>query len=183
MMSFKLSGSSLFVLVTGVKGVEITDINETLKRLDQLSDGTRYQVFDADRIAGINHIAHAANNAYYAMENELNISNNLSIETLLYAACETQIKAAINLLGVTPSTRNVALAVFSETKDDPVVGLISDTLGAADDSVLDINPEKYIALKELFGVTETAIESVGKEPPEALAWLITEKGALIGLRR
>jgi len=182
MLSYRISGSETFMSITGVRGVAVKDINETLKRLDKLAKGTMYQLFDADYIAGPNHIYHAAANAQYALINELNISNNLSIETLLYAACENQINKAIKTLGISEKTRNAVVTVFSETENDPLTIKLAQNLGEIDDSVIAITPGKYDALIDLFDITEDAMKTLEKEPYEALTGLITEKGALIGLR-
>jgi tRNA threonylcarbamoyladenosine modification (KEOPS) complex Cgi121 subunit len=181
--SFKITGSNTYVTVTGVSDVSISNINETLKSLDKLVGGSSYQIFDADKIAGAVHIYHAAANAEYAIENKLNISKSISIETLLYAACENQISTAIKLLGVSSGTNSIAVAVFSETENDPTGETIAMSLGAINDSVLDITPEKYESLKNLYGITETTIETLGIDKNEALLRLITEKGALLSLRR
>jgi KEOPS complex subunit Cgi121 len=183
MLSFTLTGSEIVISITGVKGVKIRDINETLSQLDEKTCGTRYQLFDADYISGPNHIYYAASNAQYALTKGLNISNNLSIETLLYATCESQINKAIKILGLSKWTYNVAVAVFSETQDDPLTIEIAESLGEIDDSVLDINLEKFGKLKDIFDISENAIKSVGKEPYEALTSLIIEKGSLIALGR
>jgi tRNA threonylcarbamoyladenosine modification (KEOPS) complex Cgi121 subunit len=181
--SFKITDSNTIVTVTGVRDVSISDINETLKKLDKLVEGASYQIFDADKIAGAVHIYHAASNAEYAINNSLNISKSLSVETLLYAGCENQIKTAIKLLGVSTKTRNIAVTVFSETEDDLVAERIAESLGTIDNVVLEITPEKYESLKNLYSITETAIETLGLDNYEALLGLITEKGALISLNR
>ncbi len=183
MFSYRISGSKTFVTITGITGVHVKDINETLTQLDEQANGTMYQLFDADYIAGPNHLYHAAANAQYALNNGLNISSKLSIETLLYAACENQINRAIKTFGVSGKTQNAAVTVFSETENDPITEEISLSLGEMDDRVLDITPEKYEKLVELFGLTEKAVKTVGMKPFPSLTGLITEKGALLSLRR
>jgi tRNA threonylcarbamoyladenosine modification (KEOPS) complex Cgi121 subunit len=181
--NYRISESKLNVTITGARGVSIPDINETLKGLDVIADGVLYQLFDAGKIAGPNHIYYAAANADYALRNGLNISNNLNVETLLYAACENQINKAIRLIGVSQKTGAVAVAVLSKGDGNELAEAIASSLGAVDDSVLDITPEKYESIKELYGITETAIETVGSDRNEALTSLIAEKGSLLSLRR
>lgn len=181
--NYRITGSGLNVTVTGARDTSVQDINETLRGLDRLANGVLYQLFNAEKIAGPNHIYYAAANADYAMRNGLNISNNLNVETLLYAACENQINKAIRLLGVSKKTETVAVAVFYEKDENRLSEAIAANLGTVDDSVLDVTPDKYDSLKELYGITETAIETVGTDRNEALTNLITEKGALLSLRR
>lgn len=181
--SFKITNSNTHITVIGVSEVSINDINETLKMLDKLVEGASFQLFDASKIAGAAHIYHAAANAESAMKNGLNISKSLSVETLLYSACENQINAAIKLLGVSPETSKVGVAVFSENTDDDAAEKIAENLGTVNNSVLEVTPEKYEYLKKLYCVTETAIKTLGEDKHAALIGLITEKGALLSLRR
>ena len=181
--NYRITDSGLNVTVTGAMEVSVRDINETIRGLDMLTDGILYQLFDAEKIAGPNHIYYSAANADYAIRNGLNISNNLNVETLLYAACENQINKAIRLIGVSKKTETVAVVVFSEKVENRLSETIAANLGTVDDSVLDITPEKYESIKELYDITETAIETVGSDRNDALTSLITEKGALLSLRR
>ncbi len=180
---YDISGSRLKLTITGARDAKVNDINETIGILDELADETKYQLFDAEKVAGDNHIYYAAANADYAMRNGLNISNNLNVETLLYAACENQINKAIKFLGVSKTTETLAVAILSEKDETMLAKKIAANLGTVDDSVLDITPEKYESIKELYEITETAIETVGSERNEALTSLIAEKGALLSLRR
>jgi len=181
--SFTISGSKLWVTITGAENTNIIDINETLSQLDQMNQGKNYQLFDADKITDQYHIFYAAANAHYAMENGRNISNNLEVETLLYASTQNQISQAIKLIGVSKKTTKIAVAVISETENDPATTLIAEHLGNPKDNVLQLTPEKYKALKTLYEIPDTAINTVGGDKNKALTSLITEKSALIGLRR
>jgi len=181
--TYRITESKLNLAVTGARDVSVKDINDTLKGLDMLADGVQYQLFDADKIAGPNHIYYAAANADYAMRNGLNISDNLNVETLLYAACENQINKAIRLIGVSKKTEAVAVTVLSKKDEYELSEAIAASLGTVDDSVLDITPVKYESIKELYGITETAIETLGTDKYEALTSLIAEKGSLLSLRR
>ena len=181
--NYRITGSDLNVTITGARKVSIQNINETIKELDLVAGGIPYQVFDAAKIAGANHIYYAAANADYAMKNNLNISDNLNVETLLYTACEDQIKKAIMLIGISKKTETVAVAVLSKNDEIDLSESIAANLGIVDDTVLDITPDKYESIKTLFEITETAIEAVGTDRNEALSGLIAEKGSLLSLRR
>ena len=181
--SFPISGSRLWVTITGAENTNIMDINETLSQVDKMNHGKKYQLFDADKITDQYHIYYAAANAHYAMENRSNISNKLEIETLLYASTQNQISRAIKLIGVSKKTTKIAVVVISETENDPTATGIAEHLGDPTDRALQLIPEKYEALKTLYEITDTAIETVGGDKHKALTSLITEKSALIGLRR
>lgn len=181
--SFHISGSSLWVTITGAENTDIDDINHTLRTLDQMNEGKTYQLFDADKITDQYHIYYAAANAYNAMKTGNNISNKLDVETLLYASTQNQISKAIKLIGVSKQTQQIAVAVISEIENDPTATKIAEHLGDPTDTVLELTPTKYSALKALFEVSDNAIEAVGGDKNRALTSLITEKSALISLRR
>jgi len=181
--SYPITGSSLYVTIVGVGNVEISDINATLDMLDTAMEGTVFQLFDAGKVVDQYHIYYAVANAYYAVKNGYNISDRLEVESLLYASAQDQISKAINFIGVTPSTRSVAVAVVSEAVNDPKAAWIAEQLGDLDDSVLDLTDEKYHLLKRLYNVSELALEAVGGDKKSALRGVITEKGALISLKR
>ena len=73
--------------------------------------------------------------------------------------------------------------IYAEKVENRLSDTIAANLGTVDDSVLDITPEKYESIKEIYDITETAIEIVGSNRNEALTSLIAEKGALLSLRR
>jgi tRNA threonylcarbamoyladenosine modification (KEOPS) complex Cgi121 subunit len=181
--SYPISQSRIFVTITASTNVEIFDINQTLKEIDKKADNKTYQIFDADKIAGPLHLYYAAANAYYAIEKGTNISKRLDIETILYASAQTQISKAIETIGVNKKTHHVAVLLFSENKNDHTAVIIAESLGKLDDSALNITRQKYQALIKLFNISISAIESIGGDKNKALISLITEKGALISLKR
>ena len=181
--SYKITGSNLYVTITVATNTEITDINKTLAELDKKVSSTVFQLFDADKIADQYHLYYAAANAFYAMENGGNISNKLDVETLLYASTQNQISKAIKLIGVSEKTKRIAVVVISEQENDSTATEIADYLGDLDDKALEIDQEKFEALKKLYEITDTAIETVGCDRYKALTSLITEKSTLISLRR
>lgn len=181
--SYPITDSKLYVTITAAKDTHVEDINKTLAELDQKAEGKIFQLFDADKITEPNHIYYAAANAYYAMENKSNISNRLDVETLLYASTQNQISKAISTIGVSRKTQRIAVAVISEKENDSLAKQIAESLGEIDDSVLEPMQEKYEALKKLYEVSDTAIETIEGDSYKALTSLITEKGTLISLRR
>jgi len=181
--SYPITDSDLNVTITATTNTQITDINTTLSELDKQVAGTVFQLFDADKIADQHHLYYAAANAYYAMENGGNISNKLDVETLLYASTQNQISKAIKLIGVSEKTKRIAVVVISENENDSTATEIANYLGDLDDTSLEIDQEKFEALKKLYEITDTAIETVGCDRYKALTSLITEKSTLISLRR
>jgi len=181
--SYPITDSDLYVTITAATNTNITDINTTLSELDKQVAGTVFQLFDVDKITDQHQLYYAAANAYYAMENGGNISNKLEVETLLYASTQNQISKAIKIIGVSEKTKQIAIVVISEQENDPTASKIADYLGDMEDKPLEMNQEKFEALKKLYEITDTAIETVGCDRYKALTSLITEKSTLISLRR
>lgn len=181
--SYPITDSDLYVTITAATNTNITDINTTLSELDKRVAGTVFQLFDADKITNQHQLYYAAANAYYAMESGGNISNKLDVETLLYASAQNQISKAIKLIGVSSKTRRIAVVVVSEQENDLTASKVADILGDVDDKALEMDQGKFEALKKLYEITDTAIETVGCDRYKALTSLITEKSTLISLRR
>lgn len=76
------------------------------------------QLFDNLYIWGFRHLYSATWHALKAMKNDRMISKTLSIEVLLYAAAQRQIKKAIAILGVKKTTKDVAGILLGETSQD-----------------------------------------------------------------
>jgi tRNA threonylcarbamoyladenosine modification (KEOPS) complex Cgi121 subunit len=181
--SYPITDSDLYVTITAAEPVEITDINATLASLDKQVEGITYQLFDADKVTDQLQLYYAAANAYYAMENGSNISYKLEVETLLYVSTQNQISKAISLVGVNKKTKRVAVVVISEKENDSSAEKIAEQLGIPKDEALLMSQEKYVSLKALYDISDTAIETVGCDRYKALASLVTEKSTLISLRR
>ncbi len=145
----------------------------------------RAQVFDADRVAGWEHLFFATVNAVKAHEAGTAISRSLAIEVLLYVSCQDQISRALEIVGVTPSTERVALLVLDDGKEaaEKAFGRAPVALGRDDASVLGLDAEKCVRIKETFGVSDSEIEAVGGSELDALTRLVVERGALLPLRR
>ena len=144
-----------------------------------------FQLFDADKVAGWEHLYMAAANAVKAYEGVGALSRSLPVEILLYASCSDQIKKAILAMGVTASTMRLALLVMvrSKASAEKVYRQAAGLLGVEDDGVLDVTEDKFERLKSTFGIGDKAIEAVGGDKLKALTDLIVERGALCLLRR
>lgn len=177
--------SSLHVAVAGARGVEVGDVDSTLDKVRRIAGGAAFQLFDADMVAGWRHLFHAAVNAVHATRCGTAISNSVEVEAMLYASCQDQISRAFTVMGLSPLVKNVAILVLSEDPEEAerLASEIAEHLGQPDDGVLDVTPEKYARLMDVFEVGEEALAAVGGDTYEALTSLVVEKGALLPLRR
>jgi tRNA threonylcarbamoyladenosine modification (KEOPS) complex Cgi121 subunit len=180
-----VKGSDWAVSIGGFRDASIGDIDGFLERMGEAVAPALFQVFDADRVAGWEHLFFAAVNAVKAHETGAAISRSLAIEVLLYVSCQDQISRALDLVGMTPSTERVALLVLADGMEvaERAFGRASVALGGEDDSVLGLDAEKCVLIKETFGVSDSELGTVGGSELYALTRLLVEKGALLPLRR
>jgi len=178
-----------FIAIAGFKDVKIRDVDAFFKLVREETGEACVQFFDAAFVAGWEHLYFAALNASNAFKNRLNISNSLTVETLLYASARRQIKEAVRLLGLKPLSRQIAVLILAESEAEveatleTVSGLVA---GERDDSVLELSHKKVEGIRGLFGITdvelEAELEKKGLES-KALTDLVIEHGALLATQR
>jgi tRNA threonylcarbamoyladenosine modification (KEOPS) complex Cgi121 subunit len=181
----KITDSEYVVAIAGIRNFQSININNSMEQTRKIITPNYVQFFNADLVAGWEHIYYAAVNAVKAFEVGINISKNLEIEILLYATCQDQINKGIQLLGVSSNTPRVAIMALGKNKDK--ITLLCEKMvkeyGLPDDTVLSINTKKYSNLKKVFQVSDKAIFTVNGNKKEALTSLVIERGALLSLRR
>ena len=175
--------------ITAYKNVKIEDVEEFIQNIRKETGNVIVQFFDARFVAGYEHLYFAVLNALTAFKHGLSISKNLAIEILLYAAAERQIRNAGQLLGIWEDTAKVAVVILAESKDEVVKALdkVSSIIQAEEnESILEIDDEKFETIKKLFNVSdlelEAKLERKGLEK-KALKDLIIERVALLVTRR
>ena len=180
-----VKGSDLVASVGGFSGVSVDNVDCFISLIRETLPGVRFQVFDADRVAGWRHLFFAAVNAVRAFEGGRGISRSLEVEVLLYASCRDQISQAFEVVGVSERTARVALLVLGESPEETEEAFtdVSGVIGVPDDSVLEVSGEKWDELKSVFGVSDKELGAVRGPAEEALMKLIVERGALLPLRR
>lgn len=175
------------ITFAGFRNVHIADINAFLEQFKtENMENATVQFFDAKHVAGSQHLYFAAVNALNAFQKGTNISNNLAVETLLYASAQRQIKKAVKLLGIKQESTEVAALVITENKKGNCLRLVADAVsGERDDTALDLTDKKLVDIKKLFEISdlefEAKLEKEGQEK-EALTDLIIERMALLGTR-
>ncbi|MFQ6076883.1 MAG: KEOPS complex subunit Cgi121 [Candidatus Bathyarchaeia archaeon] len=185
-MIFRVEEYDKFIVIVGLRGPKIGDIDQTLTGLRTEFKGVQVQLFDADRVAGPRHLFFAAFNALKAFSQGQNVSKSLAVEALLYASGQRQIVKAIKMLGVKPDTSNVAVLAVSSTEgealsvEEAIARLIG---GVRDDRVLDVDDSKACELMKLFGLTELAVKTRDvSDEKRAVSELIVEIGALLATK-
>ncbi len=173
------------LIVGGFRIVQHDDVEDLLRRVGEEATPCTHQLFDGGRVAGWEHLHMAAVNALKAFKAGRAHSRSLAMEVLLYASCDDQISRALGVLGVSSSTRSLALLVMSSEEEEAerCYERASRLLGEEDDSVLLVDDEKLRTLMEVYQVSEEELQAVGGSPAEALTSLIIERGALLAIRR
>lgn len=181
----EVQGADWVVSIGGFRDVSVGDVDSFISRVREAIPDVRFQVFDADRVAGWRHLFFAAVNATVAFEGGRGISRSLEVEVLLYASCRDQISQAFEVVGVSDRTARVALLVLGESPEETEEAFtdVSGVIGVQDDSVLEVSGAKWDELKTVFGVSDAELGAVRGPAEEALTKLIVERGALLPLRR
>ena len=176
------------ITIFGFRNVKIENINTFLERFRKENKDAPIQFFDAKHVAGSKHLYFAALNALDAFEKKTNISNNLAVESLLFASAQRQISKAVKMLGIKQESSEVAALIMTENgpKKADYVRLVTDIIsGERDDNVLELTDRKIGNIRKLFEISdlefEAKLEKAGKEK-EALTDLVIERMALLGTK-
>jgi tRNA threonylcarbamoyladenosine modification (KEOPS) complex Cgi121 subunit len=178
-----------YLTVAGFRNVRIRDTDKFFQTLKDEADDTHVQLLDASLIAGYEHLQFAVLNALNAFAGHVCISSNLAIEIILYASAQRQIKEALRLMGVQPSTRKVAVVILTRTKEQSSKRLraVSRLIGCQrDDRVIDLAQKKLEGIKNLFGISSVELEAKAKRrgsEKQALIDLVIEHMALLVTQR
>ncbi|MEM2092832.1 MAG: KEOPS complex subunit Cgi121 [Candidatus Bathyarchaeia archaeon] len=180
-----ISDFGKYVAIAGFRNAKIEDVDGFLKNLrNKLHPEIVFQLFDAKPVATSDHLLFAALNALKAFRNGENISRNLSVELLLYASAQRQIRKATGILGIKSGTGEIAALAIGENLENvkSALEVIEESAGAKrDDSVLELSEEKIKVIKKVFNITDAEIEAMnGKNNlQEVIKNLVIERVALL----
>ncbi len=188
-MNITLDDFNRYLTITGFREVEIKDVDRFFQVIKEKTDNACVQFLDASLVAGWEHLLFAALGALNAFKSKVNISGSLGMETLLYSSAQRQIKDAVKLIGIKPSSRHVAVLVLAsdQKQASDVLKVVSQLLGGEqDDSVLELTDDKIARLRKLFHIS--AVELVAKAKhkgfeKQTFADLVIEHMALLITRR
>jgi KEOPS complex subunit Cgi121 len=172
------------ITVIGFRNVQINNINSFLEQFRK-EDGASLQFFDAERVAGPQHLYFAAVNALNAFKKGSNVSKSLAVEALLYASAQRQITKAVKMLGIKQDSSKVAVLIIAKNKreNDAYTSLVTKVIHSErDDSVLELTDKKIMTIKELFSISDVEFEAKLKREgleKEALTDLVIERTALL----
>jgi KEOPS complex subunit Cgi121 len=176
-----------YVEINGFRNVEVENAKDFLKNLHgNLVSDYELQLYNADLVATWQHLYFAVLNALMAFKTKRNISKTLAVETVLYASAQRQIKKAMDLIGIKPDSKNVAIMIISENKESTKTGLsaVSKQIGAdVDETVLDLSETKNRNIQNAFDISEGELGASGPcKLEQRLVDLIIERVALLSTR-
>jgi KEOPS complex subunit Cgi121 len=154
---------------------QIDSANEFIFRAREfvIDSETLLQFLDADKVLGPEHIQSAIEHALRAFERKDNISANLAMEILIYAAGSPQIQSALDEIGVKDGCEKIAIIADDKVE---LEGLLSHLNLNRDDDVLKFSESK---LNE-FGISESEIIACDKKK---IKDLILERVAMVDVKK
>jgi KEOPS complex subunit Cgi121 len=172
--------------------VGISNVDDFLSSLKIIARkyAVTIQAMDAELIAGEEHIISAVKKAIRATERKRNITSDLGLEILLYAAGRRQIERAL-AMGVSVSEgeneKRVAIVIVDASarreKDLEVVAEeVKRKIGLQEEPIselaleLEYKEDKKKGIKKFFDITEAELKAVG-EPK--LKMLVLERVAML----
>lgn len=178
-----------YAAITGFRNVKIKDTKEFLKKIHkEKPSNVETQFFDAKFVASWQHLYFAVLNALTAFKNKGNISKSVTMETLLYASAQRQIRKAMELLGIKSETSEIAVLIIGQNPETvkSALPIISASVNVQhDDTVLELSEEKRRIIQKAFGISDLELKTVMKKDglEEALTNLVIERMALLATRR
>ena len=159
-------------IIGAVGNIDTVDV--FLQRMLELAEKYQItiQVINADLVYGKDHLISAVNHANRAFKQDRNSTNSLAMEILLYASGERQIQKAIQKLGITADSQNIALIFEGKFNDDILETILESLNVTRNDKVL----EGDIDTLKKFGFTKKEIDTI---PKSSYSHLILEKVAMV----
>lgn len=176
------------LIITGFRNVKIGDLQEFLEKIKKKTPpDVTAQFFDAELVAGWEHLYHAVFNALLSLKQERAISRSLGMEVLLYASAQHQIKRATEIIGIKSKSPKIALIIISNEASAAkrALTVISEQVNAqTDETVLEMQTDKAAIIRKTFEITDNELEAIQaeKQPDEALTDLVIERVALLSTK-
>ncbi|MEM2934216.1 MAG: KEOPS complex subunit Cgi121 [Halobacteria archaeon] len=161
--------------------VEVENLKQFLQMIKAISQqfNVTIQFFDAAKIAGEEHVKAAVEKAIRAMERRRNISQDLGVEILLYAAGNRQIQRALEMGIKEGRNEAVTVIVGDEVEDvERAIATLKKIILEAD--VLKYTEGKKKAIINYFHITPLELEAVGEEK---IPKLLLERVALLDISK
>ena len=178
------AGEAQYRIVMGT--VTIATVSEFLTMLKAIAEqhAVTIQALDTDLVVSEAHLHSAVKKALRAVKRGTNITSELGMEILVYAAGKRQIGRAL-AMGVTEGEKRIACIIVAPaagTDLDAVVAAVTARTGLTEEptalqpSALEQDASKRARVKRFFGITDKELNAVGEEK---LQQLVLERVALL----
>lgn len=181
----------------GIFGCTLTSplIPEAIINLTQqiaFTPDSTFLLVDADFVAGADHLLFATIHAFSAFNTQTNRASTRQMEILRFAAAQRQISQALELLGISKSTRRIG-GVLASTKESTLESayhkFLQLTEASDDPAVLEVDTAKKAqAIQSRFHISADELEAIcpSKKPAartQALQKLVFDRCALLAITR
>ncbi len=170
--------------VIGIAGgrIAIKSVDEVLKTIRSVDrkHGTVSQIFDASRIAGAEHLAHAARLALTAHTTGTNFADALGIELVCWTAGARQINRAFEKVGLRKKSKSVALLTIGKARGQVKLAqadLLHQLHITRDDRMIELTPKKVNMLLKIFSIPKHELKIADAKK------LVVERIALLSLQK
>lgn len=162
--------------------MQVADVEKTVNIVEKIGEacGTINQIFDASRIAGKEHLVHAARLALNAQEEGKSFASSPNIELACWTASSRQINRAIDRVGIRKNTREVSLIILGDDPgkvDESHERILNKLQIDPDDKVLEITEKKEKNIREAYSISKNELEIA------PLKKIVLERVALLSLKR
>ncbi len=162
--------------------ITVLNVNKFMEQIQLFSDEKNLciQVFNAERICGKAHLHSAVLHGLRASDQGTLSTHSLSMEILLYASGERQVKTALKKMGIVKGENKIALVCIDLGKRsktflrDCLKQLFDEFQIIQDSSVLNFSDDKLHS----FGITDEELKTVKKQNRSNI---ILEKIALVDI--
>ena len=166
--------------------VRISDVDDFLAILKDIAHrySVAIQAMDAELVAGEAHIKSAVQKAVRAIRQGDGITNDLSMEVLLYAAGRRQIERALAMGVSAGDNKKVVIVIIDDANDkdlDAIADELKQRVGLEEQPMEELESEtdteeKRNKLMRFFNITDAEIAAVGERK---LKMLVLERVALL----
>lgn len=161
---------------------DINDVEEIIGIVDRIDreNGTTSQLFDADHIAGREHLLHSAKLAFESIERGRAFADSPEIELVCWVAGRRQINKSLKRVGIGEDTDRVAIITIGESAlevEKSQKEIFRRLEIEEDKEVLEIDEDKLENLQDAFSITPKQLEV------SSATDVVLEKVSLLSLER
>ncbi len=168
-----------FTLLKGFNSEYLDDVAALLDSLSGIVKPAEVQLFDADRVVDEEHVEAAIVNAVLSYNSPLRVARSLKVEFLLKLAATDQISEALKRVGLSSSTRRVAVCIFGSDVEHLLKSCdnVAKRLKGEEADFSDVN-SRLDELMQTYDIKAGELENVQAEStPDALKKLLIQRMA------